>query len=508
VAAARARPAGPVPAGVDTLFLREVARDLASDAFEGRGTGAPGARRAAAYIADRCRQIGFVPVAGGSYLQPVPLAEEVIDSAGTTVRITGPGVDTTFVYFTDFVPDVGTAATLRDFDGDMVYVGRAVDIVTKPAEIPPLEGAVALMRGEFGVMGAAADTLRARGARGVLQVVEDSRRFRLYRKTRGPARIYVADSTVPSSFIPPLPAVLAGPRMTVTLYKQLTGVGSGSWNDAYLNGLAVGLPKPQPLPGWRASVTFRGRRRAVAAENVACLLPGRAARGGGAGRDSAVVLTAHYDHLGVGVPDERGDSIYNGFSDNAVGVAMTLAVGEWFARAGAASPPLRHSLLLLFPVGEEQGLLGADYFGARPLWPLARMAAVVNLDANAPLARPRAWRIAGVEDGPLTALVDAEVRRRGWDATLAPPSPASDYFALHRRGVPAVFFVPSGGTYEGVSVFESDSMRASMTERYHQPSDEWSPAFPFAGLERYGDFTRDVVLAIDRAARRMRAAPE
>ncbi|CAA9335895.1 MAG: hypothetical protein AVDCRST_MAG11-2698, partial [uncultured Gemmatimonadaceae bacterium] len=78
-------------------------------------------------------------------------------------------------------------------------------------------------------------------------------------------------------------------------------------------------------------------------------------------------------------------------------------------------------------------------------------------------------------------------------------SPASDYFAFHRRGVPAVFFVPSNGTYEGVSVFESDSMRASMTERYHQPSDEWHPAFPFVGLERYGDFTRDVVRLIDEA---------
>ena len=482
---------------MDTAFLRDVARDLASDAFEGRGTGTRGGRRAAAYIADRCRQIGFAPVGGASYLQPLALTEETIDSAGTTVRITGPGVDTTFVHHTDFIPDVGTAATLRGFEGAMVYVGRAVDIVTKPDEIPPLDGAVALMRGEFGVLGAAADTLRGRGARGVLQVVEDSRRYRLYRKTRGPARLYDADSTVRSSFLPPLPAVLTGPRMTVTLYKGLTGLGSGSWNDAYLNGLAVGLPKPRPLPGWRASVTFRSRPRAVAAANVACVLPGAAAAG--AARDSAIVLTAHYDHLGVGVPDERGDSIYNGFSDNAVGVATALAVGEAFARGGAGARPLRHSLLLLFPAGEEQGLLGADHFAARPLWPLARMRAVVNLDANAPLARPRAWRIAGSEQGALTALVDADARRRGWDVTLAPASPASDYFAFHRRGVPAVFFVPSNGTYEGVSVFESDSMRASMTERYHQPSDEWYPAFPFVGLERYGDFTRDVVRLIDEA---------
>jgi hypothetical protein len=491
-----------VGGGIDTSFLRDVARDLASDAFEGRGTGTPGARRAAAYIADRCRQIGFVPTAAGAYLHPLALNEQRIDSAGTTVRITGPGVDTTFVYFADFIPDVGTAATLRGFAGEMVYVGRAIDIVTEPGALPPLRGAVALMRGEFGVLGAAADTLRARGASGVLQVIEDPRRYRLYRKTRGPARLYDADSAVASSFIPPLPAVITGPRMTVTLSRPRTGVGSGGWNDAYLTGLALGLPKPQRLDGWRAEVRFQSQTRAVTAENVACLLPGRA----GPDASRAVALIAHYDHLGIGVPDERGDSIYNGFSDNAVGVALTLAVGESFARGAAAAggSPLRHSLLLLFPVGEEQGLLGADHLAARPAWPLARITAMLNLDANAPPARPRAWRIAGDDRGPLTALVDSAARRRAWDVSLAPASAASDYYAFHRRGVPAVFFVPSNGTYEGVSVFESDSMHASMTDRYHQPSDEWVPGFPLAGLERYGEFTREIVSAIDGARRQFR----
>jgi hypothetical protein len=484
--------------GVDTLFLRDVARDLASDAFEGRATGTRGAARAAAYIADRCRQIGLGPGAAGSYFQTVALAEQTIDSAATTVRITGPGVDTTFVYFTDFIPDVGTAATLRGFAGEIVYVGRAVDIVTKPDAIPPLRGAVALMRGEFGVLGAAADTLRAHGASGVLQVVDDARRYRLYRKTRGPTRLYDADPAVASSFIPPLPAVLAGPRMTVTLYRELTGVVSGGWNDAYVNGLAVGLPQPQRLRGWRAAVRFGGRTRTVAAHNVACLLPGRDRRGA----DSAIALVAHYDHLGIGVPDERGDSIYNGFSDNAVGVALTLGVAEALARPGA--PALRHSLLLLFPVGEEQGLLGADHLAARPLWPLRTITAMVNFDANAPPARPRAWRIAGSESGALTALVESAVRRRGWEATLAPASAASDYYAFHRRGVPGVFFVPSGGSYEGVSVFASDSMRASMTDRYHQPSDEWTADFPFAGLERYGEFAREIVREIDAVPRARR----
>jgi hypothetical protein len=55
----------------------------------------------------------------------LPITQATIVPEGTSVRITGPGVDTTFAYYDDFIPDVGTEATLRDFAGDLVYVGRA-----------------------------------------------------------------------------------------------------------------------------------------------------------------------------------------------------------------------------------------------------------------------------------------------------------------------------------------------------------------------------------------------
>jgi hypothetical protein len=446
---------------------------------------------AARLIANECRDLGFSTVSSDSYFQQVSLLESTIEESGTHIRVIGPGVDTVFFHHEEFIVDVGTRETLRDFAGDLVYVGRAPDILFRRSDLPPLEGKVALMRGELGASIAAADTLRERGAVGVIQVVDDARRYRLFRQTRGPARLSVDDAAVRSSFIPPLPAVLAGPRMTVTLYEGLTGVTHGSWNDAYLNGLAAGLPQPRPLEGWRVEVTVATRERRLTAENVACLVPGRDATA------PAIVLTAHHDHLGVGVPDLAGDSIYNGFSDNATGVAMALAVGEWYARERDAGRGLRHPLLLLFPTGEEQGLLGADWFATHPLWPLARIAAVVNLDANAPAGRPTAWRIAGDDEGALVRLVADEAERQGWQVAIAPPAPGSDYYPFLRRGVPAVFFVPSDGPYEGLSVTASDSLRSAMWIRYHQPSDHYEEGFPFTGLARYAEFARDVVRRLD-----------
>lgn len=482
---------------MDTLALRAAAAFLASDALQGRGTGSEGGRVTAAYLASECRRLGFSPLTDRGYEQDLPLTQATIVPATTSIRITGPGVDTTFAHWDDFIPDVATARTLRGFSGELAYVGRAREILFRRSDLPPLEGKVALLRSEFGRDGEAADTLFARGAIGVIQVVDDARRYRLFRQTRGASRLYLGDSTVRSSFLPPLPAVLAGPRMTVTLYRPLTGVGSGSWNDAYLNGLAAGLPSPRALPGWRAEVRVGTSIQPVRASNVACVLRGR-----GADADRAVMVSAHYDHLGIGVPNQDGDSIYNGFSDNAAGVAMALGIGEVFARERRdRDGGLRHSLILFFSTGEEHGLLGADYFVTHPLWPLDRLAGVVNLDANAPAARPRSWRIAGEEGSALVELVRREALREGGEATLAPPSPGSDYYPFIRRGVPAVFFVPGDGPYEGLSIPTSDSLRSALWGRYHMPDDDWDEHFPFEGLGRYADFATEVIRRMDAAYR-------
>jgi hypothetical protein len=488
------------PAAIDTMTLRRVARTLSDDRFEGRGTGTPGAELAAEYLAEECRRLGLVPVDGQGWFQTVPLTDAHVDSVGSVVRVTGPGKDTTFVYWEEFIPDVGTSATLRDFAGPLAYVGRAPDILFRRSDLPDLTGTIALLRGEFGASGDAADTLFARGAVGVIEVVDDANRYRLFRQTRGRSRLSVSDTAVRSSFIPPLPVVMAGPRMTVTLYEPLTGVTHGSWNDAYLNGLAAGLPSPQRLPGWRAEVQVRTTTRARTSRNVACLLPGI-----GTAADTAIAITAHYDHLGIGVPDARRDSIYNGFSDNATGVAMALGVAEALQAERAGGRGVRHSVLLLFFTGEEQGLLGSDYWVTHPRWPLARTAGVINLDANAPAGRPTDWRVAGDDGTALVQLVMDEMGRRQWTATPAPPAPGSDYYPFVRRGIPAVFYVPSNGQYEGLSVTQSDSMRASVWSRYHRADDEYRESFPFEGLARYAEFTRDVVRAWDDALSGRRA---
>src|SRR5262245_29778080 len=90
--------------------------------------------------------------------------------------------------------------------------------------------------------------------------------------------------------------------------------------------------------------------------NVVAVLP---ARGGTTGE--VVGITAHFDHLGVGQPDARGDSIYNGFLDDALGIGMILDVARRYAHAPGDRP-----LVVMFFNLEEQGLLGSQALLARP----------------------------------------------------------------------------------------------------------------------------------------------
>jgi hypothetical protein len=105
--------------------------------------------------------------------------------------------------------------------------------------------------------------------------------------------------------------------------------------------------------------------------NVAGLLRGSDA----APRDRYVIVSAHYDHLGVKTPGP-GDRIYNGANDDASGTASLVEI----AKALTAGPKPKRSILFLAVFGEEEGLLGSAYYVRHPLAPLSRTVANLNLE--------------------------------------------------------------------------------------------------------------------------------
>jgi Zn-dependent M28 family amino/carboxypeptidase len=125
------------------------------------------------------------------------------------------------------------------------------------------------------------------------------------------------------------------------------------------------------------SLSFSGEfiERDFTAKNVIGIIRGTEV----AEEQSALLISAHYDHLGVG-PVVLGDSIYNGLIDNAAGVAAALEIGRNLA---INQNKFRRSVILLFTTGEEKGLLGARYYTDHPLIPLHQTIANINIDGLA-----------------------------------------------------------------------------------------------------------------------------
>jgi hypothetical protein len=472
---------------VDSMAIRAHTYFLAHDLLEGRGTGRRGAEVAALYLAAEAERLGLRGAgAGGSFFQPVPVVEATIDSGRTRLALVRDGAREEFAYGTGFIPNVGTTRTLVPFGGELVYLGTPQDLLRAHDSLPPLAGRVAVVLGPFGADIRAADTLRARGAAGVIHLVGNDDAYRLYTRSRGGSRMFLDPAAgAVSSFIPDIPAVLASPALQRAIVAALPGGGERPAGPVILAGL-------------RVDVSIGVSARTVPSRNVAALLPGSDP----ALANEVIAYTAHYDHLGISTPDEQGDSIYNGFSDDAAGAAMLLAI----AKAMAAGPRPARSALFLFLTGEERGLLGSDYYSAHPLIPASRMVADVNLDAGAPPAPCVNWRLAGADSSTFGALAIEVARRAGWSAQAAPASPNTDYFPLLRIGVPAVFVVPGPEAFEGMTAETSDALRRRW-DHYHQAADNWHADFPFSGLVRYADYALRLGYAVASGPRPTMTTP-
>jgi Zn-dependent M28 family amino/carboxypeptidase len=236
--------------------------------------------------------------------------------------------------------------------------------------------------------------------------------------------------------------------------------------------------QPQVLKDASLSAEYAIDRQVIVSKNVVGRIEGRRHPG------ETVIYSAHWDHLGVGAPDAKGDRIYNGAVDNGTGLAALIEMGRAFA--GARPRPDR-SVVFLAVTAEERGLLGSEFYGARPLYPLAKTVAVINMDALSPEGTARNFSTSGSAVSQLQDLLVEQAR--GFGLAYAPdPHPEagyffrSDHFSFAKRGVPALSFASGNDLVEGGLAAGEAAGKAYTAERYHQPADEWRADWSFAGM--------------------------
>ncbi len=322
---------------------------LASDLLEGRNTPSPGLDVAAEYIAAQFRRAGLEPAGDNGYFETANFVnatpnydgfELAIETGGATIRVAKENV------------------ALSPPAAPVHIVGAGVTKVPMTADAGKL--AASDVAGK--VVLTAGPDFRALDADGRRKAFGAMRAFRDTMSKLKPAAVIALSNRAARSGA-------AAPRLVDPATVE-TRIAELRVNDAALAKAYDGMPS--------GAVDARATVKAASAiqaplklKNVAGILRGSDPKL----KDTYVLVTAHYDHVGMG--GTGGDRIYNGANDDASGVASVIELASTLSKMKQRP---RRSLLFMTYFGEEEGLLGSAYYGRHPLVPLSRTVADINLE--------------------------------------------------------------------------------------------------------------------------------
>ena len=235
--------------------------------------------------------------------------------------------------------------------------------------------------------------------------------------------------------------------------------------------------KPVTLHGATFAADFNVERSAIVSHNIVGRVEGSKRP------DETIIYSAHWDHLGVGAPDAKGDKIYNGAVDNATGTSALIELGRAFAHG----PRPERSIVLLNVTAEEKGLLGSAYYASHPLYPLAKTVANINVDSLDPNGPARNFSQSGSAQSGLLDLLIADAKAGGLDFVPDPHPESggffrSDHFSFASNGVPALSFESGNDLVDGGKAAGEAKRKEYGKTRYHQPADEWQADWLFTGM--------------------------
>ena len=337
---------------------------LASDEYEGRETGYPGQKKAAEYLIKTFGETGIGPVPDAAarglmngYELTFPLEVTHVGGLGVSVN------DHTYAFAKDYFYFSDRVAQDRSVN-EILFAGYGNDYSTMSATdkvVLVLETIGATTTDDF-FQGL---TAKARAA-----------------EAAGASVLLIASEHVPT-LIDDLGHFLGGSRMRLAgeqekgkkkemqtivisrvMAEDLMASAGVSWKKA--KKLAKKTPRVMPT---HLTLTYKDRTERMEASDVLGYVEGSDKK------EELVVVTAHYDHIGV-----HDGEVYNGADDDGSGTVALLELAQAFSKAKAEGHGPRRSMLFMPVSGEEKGLLGSEYYSEHPVFPLANTVADLNID--------------------------------------------------------------------------------------------------------------------------------
>jgi Zn-dependent M28 family amino/carboxypeptidase len=487
--------------------LRANIKFLSDDGFEGRAPGSRGGELAAKYIANQLEMLSVKPGNNNSYFQPVSLVA-VKANPNTTLNVG----NASYKFGDEFVAFTGAQTETVNLNAELVFVGYGIEapeqkwndykgntqdyrgkilvmMVNDPPatkEEPNLFDAKALTY--YGRWTYKFEEAARRGAAGVILIhTTESAGYgwNVVRTSNGNWRFDIARTADDKT-----PFLQMRSWMTEDAARKLFARAEKNLDELRERAKSRNF---QPVKlGLNAKIDINSELKRVNSNNVVGVWEGSDQKL----KNEYVVYTAHWDHLGVGAPNEKGDTIYNGALDNASGIAQVLALAEAITKLPSAEQPKR-SQVFLFTTAEEQGLLGAEWYAQKPIFPLNKTAANINIDGGNFYGLTRDYAVLGAERSNLMQVINDVLKERKL-SFLADAHPEqgyffrSDHFPFAKTGVPALS-IRVGEDYVGKPKGWSEQFfKEYNAKNYHQPSDEFDESWRFDGMAQILDVTLEI----------------
>ena len=403
---------------------------LADDLLKGRETGTPENKIAASYLANTLRSYGVKPnPKTGNYYQEV-----------TLLQVDAPKRITLSIDGKEIKQKVAIQSNSMKFTGELVYLGYGLEDdykgknVSKKVVVVKGGGPDATdVRGAFRMRSKKSDLAKAAGAAGIIELIKTGN------DTWG---------FIDHNFNAPRLEVAKTKEDYIKQKNQLPYV----WVQDEYGSTALDLEKGKHTAKWNMDSE---NRHEIKSQNVIGIVEGTDPTL----KNEYIIYSAHYDHVGIGAPDETGDVIYNGARDNAVGTTTVLSMAQSLAKY----PTKRSALFILF-TGEEKGLLGSSYYVENPVLPLNQMVYCFNSD-NAGYNDTSVATIIGLPRTTAAQNIKDAVAEFGLTA-VDDPAPEqglfdrSDNVKFAAKGIPAPTFSLGFRSFDG-----------DVTKYYHQPGD-------------------------------------
>lgn len=456
---------------------------LASDEYEGRETGKKGAWMAADYIRDYFKSIGLKGPVDGGYFQKIDLANYAVSESMLTINgqpkqaykdylITSNAVGLNgFTFSADEIIFAGYGISKEGFneydginvEGKVVVIFAAGDPTAKATDKVDRRAAMMARSKKLGY-------LAQNKAKAVILIdpsVDNISPERQEAYAAGQVVMRTEDVVERMKKQNPFTIISIS---TATANEILKSVNTSV--EAFQKKVAETMKPASQTINVAISASAMKKGTEVRGENVLGLLEGSDPKL----KKEVLVLTGHYDHIGI-TPDAPGpDKINNGADDDGSGTTGVLLMAKAFMDAKKAGRGPKRSILFMTVVGEEKGLWGSDWYSQHPVFPVENTIANLNTDmigrvGEEYLGKPDSAnyiysvgsRMLSSDLANLSESVNATYTKMKLDYKYDDPQDTqriyyrSDHYNFAKLGIPIIFF------YDGM-----------LEQDYHQPGDEVS----------------------------------